>query len=118
LGYLRRSVITIWARDKSRPITVIVTMHTSGRICVAQSVHTPHALLPGGLKVVELVAISIFYAHHLYVQILDGKNHTGGRYERFFRDLILDLLNGEETHWGVSGLAANSGTESPKRIRV
>jgi hypothetical protein len=35
------------------------------------------------------------------MQILDGKNHAGGRYERFFRDLILDLLNGEETHWGV-----------------
>lgn len=35
------------------------------------------------------------------MQILDGKNHAGGRYERFFRDLILDFLNGEETHWGV-----------------
>jgi hypothetical protein len=35
------------------------------------------------------------------VQILDGKNHAGGRYERFFRDLILDLLNGEETRWGI-----------------
>jgi hypothetical protein len=35
------------------------------------------------------------------MQILDGKNHAGGRYERFFRDLILDFLNSEETHWGV-----------------
>ena len=35
------------------------------------------------------------------MQILDGKDHAGGRYERLFRDLILDLLNGEETHWGV-----------------
>src|ERR1700722_514607 len=34
------------------------------------------------------------------MQILDGKNHAGGRYERFFRDWILALLNGEETHWG------------------
>jgi hypothetical protein len=35
------------------------------------------------------------------MQILDGKNHAGGRYERFFRDLILDFLNSEATHWGV-----------------
>src|SRR5579862_3711092 len=35
------------------------------------------------------------------MQILDGKNHAGGRYERFFRDLILDFLNSEETNWGV-----------------
>jgi hypothetical protein len=35
------------------------------------------------------------------MQILDGKNHAGGRYERFIRDMILDLLNGEETRWGV-----------------
>jgi hypothetical protein len=35
------------------------------------------------------------------VQILDGKSHAGGRYERFFRSLILDLLNCEVTHWGV-----------------
>jgi len=34
------------------------------------------------------------------VQIYDGKNHAGGRYERFFRDLILGMLNGEEKHWG------------------
>jgi hypothetical protein len=38
------------------------------------------------------------------VQILDGKNHSGGAYERFFRDLILDFLNGEETHWGLLAL--------------
>ncbi|NYF90816.1 hypothetical protein RBB79_14455 [Tunturiibacter empetritectus] len=35
------------------------------------------------------------------MQIYDGKNHAGGRYERFFRDLILDFLNGEATHWGL-----------------
>ena len=35
------------------------------------------------------------------MDILDGKNHAGGRYERFIRDMILDLLNGEETRWGV-----------------
>jgi hypothetical protein len=35
------------------------------------------------------------------VQILDGKNHAGGHYERLFRDLILEFLNGEATHWGV-----------------
>ena len=35
------------------------------------------------------------------MQIYDGKNHAGGAYERFFRGLILDLLNGEETHWGI-----------------
>jgi hypothetical protein len=48
-----------------------------------------------------LVALNVFYAHHLFMQILDGKNHAGGRYERFIRDMILDLLNGEETRWGV-----------------
>jgi len=35
------------------------------------------------------------------MKILDGKNHAGGRYERFVRDLILYFLNGEETKWGV-----------------
>jgi hypothetical protein len=35
------------------------------------------------------------------MQILDGKNHAGGRYERFIRDMILDLLNGEEPRWSV-----------------
>ena len=35
------------------------------------------------------------------MQILDGKNHAGGQYERFFRDLIVDLLNGEEKRWGA-----------------
>jgi hypothetical protein len=29
------------------------------------------------------------------------KNHAGGRYERIIRDIILDLLNDEETRWGV-----------------
>jgi hypothetical protein len=35
------------------------------------------------------------------MQILDGKNPARGRYERFIRDMILDLLNGEETRWGI-----------------
>lgn len=35
------------------------------------------------------------------MQIYDGKNHAGGQYERFMRDMILYLLNGEETRWGV-----------------
>jgi hypothetical protein len=48
-----------------------------------------------------LVALNSFYAHHLFMQILDGKNHAGGRYERFIRDMILALLNGEETRWGI-----------------
>lgn len=47
----------------------------------------------------ELVALSAFY--YLFMQILDGKNHAGGRYERFIRDMILALLNGEETRWGI-----------------
>jgi hypothetical protein len=35
------------------------------------------------------------------MEILDSKNHAGGRYERFIRDMILDLLNGEATRWGI-----------------
>ena len=35
------------------------------------------------------------------MQILDGKNHAGGRYERFIEDMVLDLLNGEEIPWGI-----------------
>jgi hypothetical protein len=36
------------------------------------------------------------------MQIFDGKNHAGGHYhQRYFRDLIVDLLNGEDTHWGI-----------------
>ena len=35
------------------------------------------------------------------MQILDEKDHAGGRYERFIRDMILDLLNGDETRWGM-----------------
>lgn len=49
----------------------------------------------------ELVALMYFYAHHLFMQILDGKNHAGGRYERFIRDMILAFLNGEATRWGI-----------------
>ena len=36
-----------------------------------------------------------------FMLILDGKNHAGGRYERFFRDLTTNLLNGDEPRWGV-----------------
>jgi hypothetical protein len=50
---------------------------------------------------VKLVALSTYYAHHVLMQILDGKNHAGGRYERFIRDMILALLNGEVTRWGI-----------------
>lgn len=35
------------------------------------------------------------------MEILDGKSHAGGRYDRFIRDKILDLLNGQEISWGV-----------------
>ena len=51
------------------------------------------------------------------MQILDGKNHAGGRYERFIRDMILALLNGEETRWGIlnwppiPGLTLPSGSQ-------
>jgi hypothetical protein len=64
-------------------------------------IHTGNVLLNGEPKGVELVAPYSFYAHHLLLEILDGKNHAGGRYERFIRDMNLDLLNGEETRWGV-----------------
>jgi hypothetical protein len=36
-----------------------------------------------------------------FVQIFDGKNHAGGHYERYFRDFIIDLLNGDDPHWGT-----------------
>jgi hypothetical protein len=32
------------------------------------------------------------------VEILDGKDHRGGRYERFFGSLIVDFLNGKGMH--------------------
>ena len=64
-------------------------------------IHTGYVLLNAEIKEVELVAPEHFYAHHLFMEILDGKNHAGGRYERFIRDMILDLLNGEETRWGI-----------------
>lgn len=35
------------------------------------------------------------------MKIYDGKNHAGGRYERFFRDWIIDLLNGDDPRWGL-----------------
>jgi hypothetical protein len=35
------------------------------------------------------------------MQILDGKNHRGRRYEKFFESLIVDLLNGKSKHWGA-----------------
>jgi hypothetical protein len=62
---------------------------------------------------VELVALGGFYAHHLFMQILDGKNHAGGRYERFIRDMILALLNGEETRWGILSWGAIPGLKLP-----
>ena len=52
------------------------------------------------------------------MQILDGKNHAGGRYQRFIRDMILYLLNGEETPMGHPELADDSRSESTKRITV
>jgi hypothetical protein len=33
------------------------------------------------------------------MQIYDGKNHAGGRYERFFREWIIDLLNRDDPRW-------------------
>src|SRR5947209_19768969 len=68
---------------------------------LARTIPDSNLLSDGKLEVEKLVALSIFYAHHLFMQILDGKNHAGGRYERFIRDMILDLLNGEETRWGI-----------------
>jgi hypothetical protein len=62
---------------------------------------------------VELVALSAFYAHHLFMEILDGKNHAGGRYERFIRDKILDLLNGEDTRWGILNWGPIQGLNLP-----
>ena len=70
-------------------------------MCTARLIHTANVLSDGKPKGVELVALKVIYAHHLFMQVLDGKNHAGGRYERFIRDMILDLLNGEETRWGV-----------------
>lgn len=97
LGYLRRSKITTWARERSSPINVKVTMKTSGRMSPRRPISHANVLPDEELKVVELVALSAFYAHHLSMQILDGKNHAGGRYERLVRDMILAFLNGEET---------------------
>ena len=70
-------------------------------MCTARLIHTANVLPDGEPKGVELVALKVFCAHHLSMQILDGKNHAGGRYERFIRDMILDLLNGEKTRWGI-----------------
>jgi len=70
-------------------------------MCVAGLTHTTDGLPNEKPEVVELVALSASYAHHLFMQILDGKNHAGGRYERFIRNQILDLLNGDETRWGM-----------------
>jgi hypothetical protein len=35
------------------------------------------------------------------MQVLDGKNHCGGVWEKFFEELIVALLNGTWKHWGV-----------------
>jgi len=73
-----------------------------GRTRIAQpNSHSANVLPNAELKGVELVAPQDFYAHHLLMQIFDGKNHAGGHWERFIRDMILDLLNGEETRWGI-----------------
>jgi hypothetical protein len=52
-------------------------------MCIARPLHTNNDLSNGNPEVVELVALNAFYAHHLFMQVLDGKNHAGGRYERF-----------------------------------
>jgi hypothetical protein len=38
--------------------------------------------------------------HHLFMKILDGKNHDGGAWEKFFEELLVALLNGTWKHWG------------------
>lgn len=47
------------------------------------------------------------------MQVLDGKNHAGGRYERFIRDMVVDLLNGEETRWGMLNWPPIPGLDLP-----
>ena len=70
-------------------------------MCTVRLIHTANILPDRKPKGVELVALKALYAHHVSMQILDGKNHARGRYERFIRDMILALLNGEETRWGI-----------------
>lgn len=84
-----------------------------GQIAVRPLIHTADVLPTGEPEVVELVALNTSYAHHLYMQILDGKNHAGGHYERFIRDMIPALLNGEWTHWGVLSLPSMPGLNLP-----
>lgn len=50
------------------------------------------------------------------MQIYDGKNHAVGRYERFFRDFILGLLNGEEKHWGFLAWPRISELKLPSEV--
>jgi hypothetical protein len=47
------------------------------------------------------------------MEILDGKNHAGGLYERFILDMILALLNGEETRWGILNWPLIPGLNPP-----
>jgi hypothetical protein len=42
-------------------------------------IHTANVLLNGEPKGGELFAHHAFYAHHFLMEILDGKNHAGGR---------------------------------------
>src|SRR5258708_34684733 len=47
------------------------------------------------------------------MQILDGKNHAGGRYEQLIRDMILGLLNGEAIPWGILNWPSIPGMNLP-----
>jgi hypothetical protein len=47
------------------------------------------------------------------MEILDGKNHAGGRYERFLRDLIINLLNVEEARRGMLNWPVNPALVKP-----
>jgi hypothetical protein len=51
------------------------------------------------------------------MQVYDGKDHTGGRYERFLRDRIVDLLNGEETRWGILNWPPIPNLKLPSALR-
>lgn len=51
------------------------------------------------------------------MQVYDGKDHSGGRYERFLRDMIVDLLNGEETRWGILNWPPIPNLKLPSALR-
>ena len=101
-GYLRRSEITTWARVRSSPINVKVTMKTSwANVPRPNQFRTPMFSPMENQKLRNWLHSVPFTRIIFPMEILDGKNHAGGRYERFIRDMILALLNGEETRWGV-----------------